>query len=89
MSEGVKLGLKLALVTAQRKGEIVGAAWSEIDFEQKVWTIPAERSKNGRSHRVPLTASASAILNALRDNLSTSEWVFPSPTKSGRHINNV
>ena len=52
-SRGVKLAIRLLLVTAQRKGELVAAPQSEFDLEEKVWTIPAERTKNGMSHRVP------------------------------------
>jgi len=56
---------RLALLTAQRKGEIVGMQWSEIDFVSCVWTVPAERSKNGLPHRVPLTPSSIRILREL------------------------
>lgn len=48
--------LLLQLVTAQRKGEILGAEWSEIDLEAGWWTIPEDKAKNGIQHRVPLSA---------------------------------
>lgn len=66
--------LEFAILTTARSGEVRGAAWPEIDLEDKVWTIPAERMKAGREHRVPLSKQALALLEALpsRDGL-----VFP------------
>ena len=81
MSDGVKLALKLQLATAQRKGEIVGAHLSEFD-EEGVWTIPAERSKNGIAHRVPLSSLALDLLEQTRDLAGESPWLFPSPSGS-------
>ncbi len=83
MSEGTKLVLKLELATAQRKGEVVGAAVSEFDFEEAVWTIPAERSKNGQAHRVPLSPLALELIQNARDLAGDSPWLFPSPSASG------
>jgi integrase len=89
MSEGVKLVLKLQLATAQRKGEIAGAALSEFDFEENVWTIPAERSKNGQAHRVPLSPLALKLIHEAREHagspptLLPSPWLFPSPAVDG------
>ena len=79
MSEGVKLALKLELVTAQRKGEVVEAAWSEIDFEKKAWTIPAERSKNDKVHVVPLSPLALEFMQKAHELAGGSPWVLPSP----------
>jgi integrase len=79
MSPALKLVLKLELVTAQRKGELIGAALSEFDFEEKVWTIPAERAKNGIAHRVPLSASALDLLEEAKSLAGESDWLFPSP----------
>ncbi len=83
MSGGSKLTLKLQLATAQRKGEIVGAVLSEFDFEEAVWTIPAERSKNGQSHRVPLSALALGLIQEARELTGESPWLFPSPGGNG------
>jgi integrase len=83
MSEGVKLVLKLQLVTAQRKGEIVGASLDEIDLEGKVWTIPADRAKNGQAHRVPLSDLALKLLHEAQEQADGSTWFFPSPTVDG------
>lgn len=57
--------LRLALLTASRTVEIVQAKWGEIDFDKKVWTIPAERMKGKKEHEVPLSRQALGILSAL------------------------
>ncbi len=57
--------LEFAILTAARTGEVIGAKWGEIDFVTRVWTIPPERMKAGREHRVPLSARAIAVLKAL------------------------
>ena len=57
--------LEFAILTAARSGEVLGARWDEIDLQRKVWTVPAERMKGGREHRVPLSDRAMAILNEL------------------------
>lgn len=56
--------VEFAILTATRSGEVRGAAWSEIDLDAKLWTIPAERMKAGKEHRVPLSPAALALLNA-------------------------
>jgi integrase len=56
--------LEFAILTAARAGEIRGARWSEIEIEEAVWTIPKERMKANREHRVPLSAPAIAPLRA-------------------------
>jgi integrase len=57
--------LEFTILTAARTSEALEAKWSEIDFDAKVWTIPAERMKAGKEHEVPLSARAIAILEAL------------------------
>ena len=70
--------LEFVLLTAARSGEVRGALWPEFDLREKVWTIPAERMKAGREHRVPLSDAALALLTALpRD--AGNELVFPGP----------
>lgn len=53
---------KLLLLTGQRRGEVAGMTWNEIDFDSATWTIPRERMKQARDHVVPLSADAIAIL---------------------------
>lgn len=74
--EGVAaLALEFTILTAARTGEVIGAKWSEIDFENNVWTIPEARMKADKEHQVPLTKRAQAILKQLKD--SNSEFIFP------------
>jgi integrase len=62
-------------LTAARSGEVRGATWAEFDFEQALWTVPADRMKAGRVHRVPLSARAVEILLAMKQR-ATGELVF-------------
>jgi integrase len=64
--------LEFTILTAARPGEVLGARWSEI--EGNVWTVPAERMKGGREHRVPLSDRAVELLAGLRRN---GEFCFP------------
>jgi integrase len=58
--------LEFAILTAGRTDEVLGAPWGEFDPEAKVWTIPAERMKGSREHRVPLSGAALAVLEEVR-----------------------
>jgi integrase len=69
------LALEFCILTAVRSGEVLGARWSEIDLDKKVWTVPALRMKAGREHRVPLSNRAISILKQLRDP-DGGEFVF-------------
>ena len=57
--------LEFLIHTAARTGEVTGATWAEIDLDNKTWTIPANRMKAGREHRVPLSDHCIALLKAL------------------------
>jgi integrase len=57
--------VKLLMLLGQRRGEVAGMRWSEIDLKDKSWTLPGERTKNGQKHVVPLVPQAMAILNAM------------------------
>ena len=57
--------LEFTILTASRTGEVIGAQWSEIDLDKAVWTVPADRMKMGKEHRVPLSRPAVALLRAL------------------------
>lgn len=69
------LALEFTILTAARSGEVLGASWREVDLAKAIWTIPAERMKAVREHRVPLSGRAAAILEQVR--LSGSIWLFP------------
>ena len=59
------LALEFTILTAARTGEVIGAKWGEIDLDAKLWTIPKERMKAGKEHRVPLSDRAVEILETL------------------------
>ena len=67
---------KVILLTAQRPGEVKAMRWS--DLSEDLWTISADRTKNGREHRVPVSAQALQVIEALREITGDSEWVFRS-----------
>lgn len=75
--------LRLVLVTAQRPGEVVGLRWEEID-EAGVWTIPAEKSKNGLAHRIPLAPVALEVLESM--HRKEEGFVFRSPSRPGEPL---
>jgi integrase len=68
--------LEFAILTAARSGEVLGARWSEIDLDAKVWTIPGERMKSGQEHRVPLSDRVIEIIEKQAATRS-SEYLFP------------
>ena len=71
------LAMEFMILTAARTGEVRGARWQEIDLTTKVWTIPADRMKVGKEHRVPLCDRAMQILNSMTSNRNPDEFVFP------------
>jgi integrase len=81
------LALELCILTAARSGEILGMGWSEIDFDNKVWTVPANRMKAGREHRVPLSFPATAILRHLQ-RMKSGDFVFPGQAR-GKPLSNM
>ena len=74
-----KLAFEFSILTAARLGEVRFATWEEIDLKAQVWTVPAERMKAKREHRVPLSARAVAILREAQTRADGSGLVFPSP----------
>lgn len=70
--------LEFAILTASRSGEVRGARWAEIDLSSRIWTVPAERMKCRRIHRVPLSDAAVTLLEAL-PRMAGSELIFPAP----------
>jgi integrase len=70
------LALEFMLLTAARTGEVVAAKWAEVDFHHKVWTVPAERMKAGKEHRIPLSLRAMEILQIMRQ-ATHNEYIFP------------
>ena len=72
--------LEFLVLCASRSGEVLGARWSEIDLNQKTWTIPAARMKADKDHTVPL---ATAALKILAGQSRNSEFVFAAPRSGG------
>lgn len=70
--------LEWQLHTMTRPAEASGARWDEIDWEEKVWTIPAERMKKRREHRIPLSGQMLAILEVIKPISGHREFIFPS-----------
>ena len=70
--------LEFALLTASRSGEVRGARWTEIDLEKRIWTIPAQRMKAGREHRVPLSDAALHLVTNL-PRFADCDLVFVAP----------
>jgi integrase len=78
--------LEFLILTATRTGEVIGARWNEVDFASRVWTIPGERMKGGREHRVPLSAPALTVLERMRGQ--GTEVVF-SGLRAGKSLSNM
>lgn len=78
--------LAFTILTASRSGETRNATWAEIDLNTRTWTIPAERMKAGKEHRVPLTDTAMAQLGETQDDHTL---LFESETKPGKPISDM
>jgi integrase len=78
--------LEWILLTASRSSEARGAKWAELDLEAKVWTVPSQRMKGSKEHRVPLSGAATDLLGKL-PRVAGSELVFPGPM--GKPITDV
>ncbi len=73
--------VQVLMLTGQRRGEVAGMRWSEVDLEEGIWTLPANRVKNGRLHVVPLSAQAIDILKSIPRFLN-SDLVFTTTGKT-------
>lgn len=74
----VALAMQFLILTAARTSEVVGARWREIDIDKATWTVPADRIKAGKEHRVPLSPRAVAILKKIRPGkIDRDAYVFP------------
>lgn len=82
-----RLAFEFLILTAARSGEVRGALWSEIDLREHLWRIPAERMKARKSHDVPLSKSALAVLREAR-KLHSGELVFPG-RQSGKALSDM
>lgn len=86
LSEDMRDLFKLALFTGQRKATLESMRWAEVNFNFKVWTIPAEKMKGAKAHTVPLVPQAMEILERRKSAAADgAEWVFAASSASG-HI---
>ena len=82
-SPSVKLGFEMLALTACRSGEVRGMTWDEVNLREARWTIPGERMKAGKPHRVPLSSRAMGILGEARSLSEGNGLVFPAPRSGG------
>ena len=75
---GIRLCLEFVALTATRSGEARKACWPEIDWDRATWTVPTERMKAGREHRVPLSSGALTVLDRAQEIENGSGLIFPS-----------
>jgi len=86
--EGVApAALEFAILTCGRTGEVLGAKWSEIDLERRLWVVPAERMKMRREHRVPLSGDALAVLERM-GKVKNGPYIFPGQ-RPGAPLSNM
>ncbi len=78
--------LEFTILTAARTSEVIMASWEEFDLDAALWTVPGERTKSGRVHRVPLSPRAMALIQEYIE--VGSGWVFPGH-KKGSHLSNM
>ncbi len=91
--EGIgALAMEFTVLTCARTAETLGATWDEIDFDEKLWVVPAERIKAGKEHRVPLSKAVLAVLHKVRGitkdiggAVAKSKFVFPNE-RSGHRL---
>ena len=83
-----KLAFEFLILTAARSGEVRGATWNEIDVESRTWTIPANRMKAGKEHRVPLSDAAMDVLERARA-IREGDYIFPSPQKRNSGLSDM
>ncbi len=86
-SEPMRLAFEFLILTAARTGEVIGATRDEIDLDKSVWTIPAERMKAGKPHRIPLAPRCVEIVKRALD-LGGSDWLFPG-LRPGKPLSNT
>lgn len=83
LAEQTQLALEFLILTATRTGEVINLEWPEIEINLAMWTVPSERMKNDREHRVPLSTRSIEILDRAKMLGAGSKYVFPgrSPSK--------
>lgn len=83
-----RIAIRLMLLTFVRTGELIGAKWSEINLDEAVWIIPAERMKMRNEHIVPLSTQAIALITQLKPLTGQRQYVFPNQARPSDHMSN-
>ena len=83
-----RYALLMSIYTAQRQGSLISALWSDIDFKNKVWVIPAMRMKMKRAHILPLSKQMIKILKDLYQYSGTNKYLFPNTQHENSHMSN-
>jgi integrase len=78
--------IRLLILTGARRGEVLSLEWGDLDLAEGIWNRPPHKSKDRKRKRIPLSAEASALLNAMRET-STSKFLFP--TSNGTHMSDL
>ncbi len=84
LSPVIKTAIKLLILTGARRGEVVGMRWEELNFERRIWTLPAERTKNRQSHVIHLSDLSIQLIQSLEPTMKP--FVFYSPRSSNDYI---
>jgi integrase len=79
-SQYARLAFEFLILTAARTNEVLKARWNEVDFDKRTWTVPPDRMKAGREHRVPLSPRSIAVLRSSREINEGSSFIFPGRT---------
>ncbi|EMF4670819.1 tyrosine-type recombinase/integrase [Providencia stuartii] len=88
-SQIVRVALRVLILTGVRPGELRKAEWSEINFDTKIWEIPAEKMKMRRPHIVPLSEQVIDLLKQIRPISGSYQYIFPSRTDYRKHISDM
>ncbi len=80
----VRIAMLFSIYTFARPGEVRSAEWKEIDFDNRLWKIPAEKMKMKRPHIIPLSSQVIDLLTELKKFTGRQKWLFPSARLNGR-----
>jgi integrase len=81
LTEPLGVLVRLLILTGQRRGEVAGMRWSELDLDAGLWSMPGERTKNGRAHTTPLTAEAMGLIRSVKRRVE-SDLVFENARRT-------
>lgn len=88
-NHAVKIGLRLLILNGLRPSEVREARWAEIDMDNALWEIPAERMKKRREHIVPLSAQSLSLLKELKVLSGAYELLFPGRNDRTKPLSNM